>query len=261
MGLPQSVQRTAEHGSTYLLHGKADDGTLAIYGDFEYHAFNDIIKVLQRHTGVLFMRTALAGRSVELHLQDGMLQAMFIDGFPVNEPLRVGDTIRSLVGSATGEYSFEAGGISHHMNMPMTELIRDVVSTANIPEQQLPHQDTRFEWQGNAAQLQVPEALRASWNSVAPMVRMGASANDIASQLRISLPEARVVLYRLRAAGLVTPQRAAGVFHDPAAAPAVGTQPSYAGVPSMPQQQPQTQQVGPVRRLLNALRRLTGGNA
>lgn len=241
---------------------------MAIYGDFEYHAFNDIIKVLQRHTGVLFMRTALAGRSVEMHLQDGMLHAMFIDGFPVNEPLRVRDTVRTLVTQASGEYSFEAGGINHHMTMPIGDLIRDVVSTASIPEQQLPHQDTRFEWQQNAAQVQVPDSLRSSWTSVAPLVRTGASANDLASQLRISLEEARVVLYRLRAAGLVMPQRAAGVFNDPTLA-AAAPQPAatYTGWGSpppqaqVPQQQAQVQQVGPVRRLLNALRRLTGGNA
>lgn len=235
---------------------------MAIYGDFEYHAFNDIIKVLQRHTGVLFMRTALSGRSVELHLQDGMLQAMFIDGFPVNEPLRISDTVRSLVSNASGEYSFEAGTINQDMSLPIGDLIRDVVSTANIPEQQLPHQDTRFEVLASAAQQGVPEALRSSWTSVAPLVRAGASANDLATQLRISLPEARVALYRLRAAGLVMPQRAAGAFHDPRA-PMPSTQPSYAGVPTatLPQAAPPQAQVSPVRRLLNALRRLTGGSA
>lgn len=238
---------------------------MAIYGDFEYHAFNDIIKVLQRHTGVLFMNTALAGRSVEMHLQDGMLHAMFIDGFPVNEPLRVRDTIRTLVSTASGEYSFEAGGINHHMTMPVGELIRDVVSTANIPEQQLPHQDTRFEWQQNASQVQVPDSLRTSWTSVAPLVRMGASASDLASQLRISMQEARVVLYRLRAAGLVVPTRAAGAFQEAAVAPQPAATYTGWGSPPQPQQAApqaqQPQQAGPVRRLLNALRRLTGGNA
>ena len=85
----------------------------------------------------------------------------------------------------------------------------------------------------------MPDALRASWNSLSPLLRTGASASDISSQLRVSLPEARAALYRLRAAGLITPQRAA------AAAQAQGT----------------AQPAGPVRRLLNALRRLTGGSA
>lgn len=244
---------------------------MAIYGDFEYHAFSDIIKVLQRHTGVLFMRTALAGRSVEMHLREGMLGAMFIDGFPVSEPLRVQDTVRSLVSSASGEYSFEAGQAAQQMNLPINDLIREAVSTASIPEQQLPHQETRFEWQAGASTAQLPSSLRASWDAAGPMLRTGASAVDLSSQLRISLHEARIVLYRLRAANLITPTRAAGAFQvsEPApAAPAYG-QAAYGqtgGVqlhnPAQPQAAaPAPEPANPLRRMLNALRRLTGGKA
>ena len=59
------------------------------------------------------------------------------------------------------------------------------------------------------------------------------------------------MLFRLRAAGIVTPYRAAGV---------VGT----AGEPSVhfesQVQQAPEEKASPVRRFLNALRRLTGGN-
>lgn len=241
---------------------------MAIYGDFEYHAFSDIIKVLQRHTGVLFMRTALAGRSVELHLKEGILNAMFIDGFPVNEPLRVRDTIRTLVNNASGEYSFEAGSTTPSLHFSIAELIRDVISTADIAEQQLPHHETRFEWQLHGAPASIPDSLRTSWDSVGPLLRSGGSATDLASGLRISVQEARIALYRLRAAGLITPTRAGGLFQTPATAAALPTAPS-AGVGladprvayGQPQAQPQQQQAGPVRRLLNALRRLTGGSA
>ncbi|GGI77135.1 DUF4388 domain-containing protein [Deinococcus wulumuqiensis] len=210
---------------------------MAIYGDFEYHAFNDIIKVLQRHSGVLFMRTALAGRSVELHLRQGTLQAVFVDGFPVNEPLRVRDTVRQLVSGARGEYSFEAGPTEYQLALPMNELIREALSGSAIPDQQLPHQDTRFEVVASAQSMPLPESLRASWASLSPLLRGGASASDLASQLRVSLPEARAELYRFRAAGLIAPQRAAA------------------------QAQASAQPAGPVRRLLSALRRLTGGSA
>lgn len=210
---------------------------MAIYGDFEYHAFNDIIKVLQRHSGVLFMRTALAGRSVELHLRQGTLQAVFVDGFPVNEPLRVRDTVRQLVSGARGEYSFEAGPTEYQLALPMNELIREALSGSAIPDQQLPHQDTRFEVVASAQSMPLPESLRASWASLSPLLRGGASASDLASQLRVSLPEARAELYRFRAAGLIAPQRAAA------------------------QAQVSAQPAGPVRRLLSALRRLTGGSA
>lgn len=245
---------------------------MAIYGDFEYHAFSDIIKVLQRHTGVLFMRTALAGRSVELHLQEGLLRAVFIDGFPVSEPVRVSDTIRTLVNSASGEYSFEAGPINQQLQLPVGDLIREVLSTAEIPEQQLPHHETIFEWQLHGAPASIPDSLQATWDSVSPVLRQGGAATDIASQLRISVQEARIVLYRLRAAGLITPARAAGLFQEtvpaapnpqpvnPQAAAGAGLADPRVAYGQQTQPQPQ-QNVGPVRRLLNALRRLTGGQA
>lgn len=239
---------------------------MAIYGDFEYHAFSDIIKVLQRHTGVLFMRTALSGRSVEIHLREGVLGAMFIDGFPVSEPLRVRDTVRTLVNHATGEYSFEAGQTNQHINLPINDLIRDVLSTADIAESQLPHQETRFEWQTHGAPVHIPDSLRPSWDSVSPLLRTGGSAVDLSSHLRISVQEARIVLYRLRAAGLITPTRAGGLFAPTAPSTPAPTAPAGVGLADprvsygQPQPQPE-QQVGPVRRLLNALRRLTGGSA
>lgn len=195
------------------------------------------------------MRTALSGRSVELHLQRGILHAVFIDGFPVHEPLRVRDTIRSLVTSAHGEYSFDAGDISHYFSLPIRDIIREVMSTADIPEAQLPHEETRFEVKEGAAHQSVPENLRASWGSIAPLLKSGASAIDVSSQLRISLPEARVTLYRLRASGLIAPKRAAG-------APSfLGTQTGYANGNASTE----PQKTGPVRRFLNALRRLVGG--
>lgn len=234
---------------------------MAIYGDFEYHAFSDIIKVLQRHTGVLFMRTALAGRSVEMHLREGVLGAMFIDGFPVNEPLRIQDTVRSLVNSATGEYSFEAGQSVEQLNLPLGDLIREAISTAHIPEQQLPHPETRFEWQNNSVIAEVPMNMRANWDTVGPLLIQGASATDISQHLRISVNEARILLYRLRAANLIAPTRAAGVF-DASIGQTYAT-PAPAGVqlhnPTAPATPAPAEPSNPLRRMLSALRRLTGG--
>ena len=116
---------------------------------------------------------------------------MFIDGFPVSEPLRVRDTIRSLINAATCEYSFEAGQTSAQLALPIADLISEVLTTADIPEAQLPHPETRFEWQLHGAPPQVPASLRANWDAVAPILRRGASATELASELRISVQEAR----------------------------------------------------------------------
>lgn len=232
---------------------------VAIYGDFADHAFPDVAKVLQRHTGTLFLQSALGGRSVELHLHRGELRALFVDGFPVREALRVQDVLRQLMNGATGTYEFEAMApheLTAHFSLPLNQVLRSLVQDAQIDESQLPHESTRF--------VSVPEAetyvptlpvtLQGAWRNVAPILNGGGSATDIAQAAFISLDEARLMLFRLRAAGIVTPYRAAGVVAvaGPSGQPSVHFE-SQVAAPA------EEKAASPVRRFLNALRRLTGG--
>ncbi len=226
---------------------------MAIYGDFAGHAFSDVAKVLQKHTGTLFMPSALGGRSVEMHLDRGELRALFIDGFPVREPLRVQDTMRQLLNGATGTYEFEAMAsheLTAHFSLQLNQLLRSLVQDANIDPGQLPHESTRFVARPDAEShiSGLPVTLQAAWRGIASVLGpQGGNASDVAQAAHISLEEARLMLFRLRAAGIVTPYRAAGVAG--AATP---------GLPAAAQTAEQAN-VGPVRRFLNALRRLTGG--
>lgn len=230
---------------------------MAIYGDFADHAFPDVAKVLQRHTGTLFLQSALGGRSVELHLHHGELRALFVDGFPVREALRVQDVLRQLMNSATGTYEFEAMApheLTAHFSLPLNQVLRSLVQDANIDESQLPHESTRFvavpDAEGYVTTL--PVTLQGAWRNVAPILSTGGSATDIAQAAFISLDEARLMLFRLRAAGIVTPYRAAGVVNaGPSGQPTVHFESQVAA--------PAEEKASPVRRFLNALRRLTGG--
>lgn len=208
---------------------------MAIYGDFDSHSFNDIIRILQRHAGTLFMPTALDGRSVEIHLDQGALCAVFIDNTPIYEVLEVQEVIQSLVNHATGEYnfSFNERVVSHHFSLPIMDLIREAMGTAQIPEQQLPHQSVQFK--SVLKVPPVPDSLQSNWMMLQPLLKKGVSADEVTNQLQLSVLEARVVLYRLRAAGLIEPQRAVDTHI------------------------PQSARKGLVQRLLNTLRRLTKG--
>lgn len=210
---------------------------MAIYGDFDSHSFNDIIRILQRHAGTLFMPTALDGRSVEIHLDQGALCAVFIDNTPIHEVLEVQEVIQSLVNHATGEYnfSFNERVVSHHFSLPIMDLIREAMGTAQIPEQQLPHQSVQFK--SVLKVPPVPDSLQSNWMMLQPLLKNGVSAEEVTDQLQLSVLEVRVVLYRLRAAGLIEPQRAVDTYV------------------------PQSSRRGLVRRLLNTLRRLTKGGA
>lgn len=233
---------------------------MAIYGDFADHAFSDVAKVLQRHTGTLFLQSALGGRSVELHLHRGEMRALFMDGFPVREAMRVQDVLRQLMNGATGTYEFEAMApheLTAHFSLPLNQVLRSLVQDARIDESQLPHEATRFVTVQGAEELVggLPVTLQSAWRHVSPLLTRGGNAAEVAQEAFISLEEARLMLFRLRAAGMVTPYRAAGVVPGGAAV-AAGTQPHFQSQVA-PAAAPE--QASPVRRFLNALRRLTGG--
>lgn len=228
---------------------------MAIYGDFADHTFADVAKVLQRHVGTLFLQSALDGRSVELHLHCGELRALFVDGFPVREALRVQDVLRQLMSSATGTYEFEAMApheLTAHFSLPLTQVLRSLVQDAHIDESQLPHESTRFVTvpDAEAHVPSLPVTLQGAWRSVAPLLSRGGSAAEVAQAAFISLNEARLMMFRLRAAGMVTPYRAAGAVSSSGQVTAQFESQVAAA---------ESEKAGPVRRFLNALRRLTGG--
>lgn len=181
---------------------------MAIYGDFDSQSFNDIIRILQRHVGILFVPTALNGHSIELHLNQGMLCALFVDDVPIHEVLEVQQTVRGLVDQASGSYhfSFNEKTLNYHFSIPIMDLAREAVGSAQISEQQLPHHSTKF--QSVVKLPPVPSNLQSNWVMLEPLLSKGTSADDVNAQLQLSLVEAQMILYRLRAAGLIEPQRA-----------------------------------------------------
>lgn len=230
---------------------------MAIYGNFSDHAFSDVAKVLQRHSGTLFLQSALEGRAVELHLHEGEMRALFVDGFPVREAVRVQDIVRQLMASNSGTYEFEAmhpSALTTHFVMPLNHMLRSLAQDARIDSAQLPHEDTKFIAQNGADAIIASMALpiQSAWRNVGPLMRVGASANDVAREVLISVEEARLMMFQLRAAGAIVPYRAAGVVQSGAlgnGAPQFQSQ-----VPTAPEEK-----ISPVRRFLNALRRFTGG--
>jgi len=225
---------------------------MAIFGDLDHLPFFDLTRVLAHQTGTLFLRTAFAGRSVELHLDRAELRGLYLDGFPTNDPGRLRDTLHGLMTTATGTFEFqptELTALSPHLKLTLSELL-EPQGGAVLPEAQLPHPDTRFS--PTDAPPAPPTTLAASWHQVRPQLEHGASAADIARQLHLSELQGRELLYRLRAAGLIVPVRATHMFQMAEQRPHLEFQ---AAVP-MPEAVLAIGG-GPVRRLLNALRRFT----
>jgi len=225
---------------------------MAIFGDLVHLPFIDLTRVLAHQTGILFLRTAFAGRSVELHLDCTELRGLYLDGFPINESSRMQDVLHGLTTSATGTFEFqptELTSLTPHLKLTLSELLDPYGETA-VPEAQLPHADTRF----RSAELPptAPAHLTASWQQIRPRLEAGASPADVAHQLQLSELQGRELFSRLRTAGLIVPVRG----NMPAKPTGRTVEPDVQLAGSIPDRAT-APEAGPVRRLLNALRRFT----
>lgn len=239
---------------------------MAIFGDLEHHALHDLAKVLRSQTGTLFFHEAYQGRTLELILLQGRLQALFMDGFPVQNPIQVGEIVRQLRVQGRGAFEFQRR--SGVVTTPrLYDLALDELAGSSPGEtvsvEQLPHPETRFV-AVSARMMPVPPALEPVLTTLWPQLQTGASAAELARRLPHSEDELRVMLHRLRAADLIAPQRAtpAPVITAPWTPP-VSSAPAPASFQTSPLQTPAAfpAVAGPapvVQRLLGALRRLTG---
>jgi len=245
------------HTSPFLRNQKG--AIMAIFGNLEHHAFHDLVKVLRSQTGTLFFHEAYQGRTLELILSQGRLQALFMDGFPIQNPMQVGEMLRQLRAQGRGAFEFQrrAAVTTPRLYDLALDDFAGAASGEAVPLEQLPHPETRFVAAPSGV-VTVPTALSAMWTMLQPHLETGASAMELARRLPHPEDDLRVMLHRLRAADLIAPQRAA---------PAVALTPSWtapvAAASSSSSFQTSATPVpfGPVpvvQRLLGALRRLTG---
>ena len=247
---------------------------MAIFGDLEHHTLTDLFKVLSAQAGTLFFHQAYQGRTVEMVLEGACLCALYVDGFPVPDAAQARATAQHLHAQGRGAFEFQprsstpgAGARqgARFYALPLTELLHDTLSR-DIPADQLPHPETRFVAQSLSAE--VPAPLAAAWRMLAPHLRSGASAAELARLTGQAEADLQATLYRLRAADLVAPLRTVPLV---TAAPAA--QPGLSQAGQVQPEQIQSSDIAPLpasapvapapllRRLLGALRRLAGSGA
>ncbi|MPY66571.1 hypothetical protein F8S09_07660 [Deinococcus sp. SDU3-2] len=216
---------------------------MALFGDLQDHALPDLLKVLAVQTGTLYFHEAYQGRTLELTVTRGQLRALYLDGFPVMEAGRARGVLLELAAQGRGAFEFQrrehAAGALLFYELPLGSVLNTEVTA---PTEHLPHPETRFV--AVPGTLSVPAPLAGTWAVLRPVLERGASAADLTRQVGWSEQDLRAALYRLRAANLVAPLRAAAA---PGPVTAVDTAPVTAVSAPL------------VQRLLGALRRLGGG--
>jgi hypothetical protein len=185
---------------------------LAIFGDLKDMPLVDLLSMLGRRSGLLDVWDVGGKRNrYILALDRGNLLWMKDEGGYL-DPLKARSTLLELASAGRGAFEFtpvEPPKGSPVLNWPIERVLLSVTTIHDelaSYNSLLPDPKTRF--QVAALEVWLEEPLYSFWERAKPLLQAGASAEDLASRLRLPLDEVRYYLHKLRLAGKVAPVRA-----------------------------------------------------
>jgi hypothetical protein len=185
---------------------------LAIFGDLQDMPLVDLLSMLGRRSGLLDVWDVGGKRNrYILALDRGNLLWMKDEGGYL-DPLKARSTLLELASARRGAFEFtpvEPPKGSPLLNWPIERVLLSVTTIHDELASYkglLPDPKTRF--QAAALEVWLEEPLYSFWERAKPLLQAGASAEDLASRLRLPLDEVRYYLHKLRLVGKVAPVRA-----------------------------------------------------
>jgi hypothetical protein len=185
---------------------------LAIFGDFQDMPLVDLLSMLGRRSGLLDVWDVEGKRNrYILALDRGNLLWMKDEGGYL-DPLKARSALLELASAGRGAFEFtpiEPPKGSPLLNWPIERVLLSVTTVHDeiaSYNSLLPDPKTRF--QVAALEVWLEEPLYSFWERAKPLLQAGASAEDLASRLRLPLDEVRYYLHKLRLVGKVAPVRA-----------------------------------------------------
>jgi len=182
---------------------------MAVLGDLADFSISDVLRIVRTKTGVLYLYSALGGRSLELGLHRNHLLCMFVDGLPVTKPEKAVEILQHLAQEGQGKFSFEnqaLEALTRHYTLPLDQGVSQGVAQRKVGEAELPHPLTRF--RSVEPLPTVPSVLVPYWQRAEPFMRRGSNGEELAAALGISVRDALTLIYRLRAVSLIQVMRA-----------------------------------------------------
>ena len=185
---------------------------MAIFGDFQDMPLVDLLSMLGRRSGLLDVWDVEGKRNrYILALDRGNLLWMKDEGGYL-DPLKARSALLELASAGRGAFEFtpvEPPKGSLLLNWPIERVLLSVTTVHDeiaSYNSLLPDPKTRF--QVAALEVWLEEPLYSFWERAKPLLQTGASAEDLASRLRLPLDEVRYYLHKLRLVGKVVPVRA-----------------------------------------------------
>lgn len=187
---------------------------MAIFGSLKDMPFPDLVGMLGRRSGVLEV-FGLQGKRLgySIALEGGRV-VWVREGTRVLDPLQARSVLLDLFRSEEGAFEFTPGTPppppdGQVLGWPLERLLLTMTTMEDERAQYrpfLPDPKTRF--QAVALEVWLEEPLWSFWEKAKPLLAQGASAEDLASRLGLSVEETAYYLHKLRLAGKVAPVRA-----------------------------------------------------
>lgn len=186
---------------------------MAMYGNLTEFPFLEVIAMLQSRSGVLHFSNLRPYESMELHLQEGQLQSLTVDGVLIFDAQIARSYLAEIASKRTGDFEFKKIRDLNMRHTPLRIVVTDALLRSGassdlfqISDAQLPDPQTRFT--PAAAEIAHVEAdLKTFWLRAQPLLSCGSSAEQIAQALRLELRAVLLNLYQLRTIGAIRPAR------------------------------------------------------
>ncbi|NJK46350.1 MAG: DUF4388 domain-containing protein, partial [Pleurocapsa sp. SU_196_0] len=207
---PPQRLKLHERRGTHERHREA--GTVAIFGNLTEFPLVEVLAMLEGRTGILRFTQVGMHTTLDLHLENGQLRALVADAQPVKESFEARSYLMELVGRRQGEFSFERKRLQE-LRGDFSLSARSVVLQGAVYDSEieqyrsyLPEPATVFTVAANTTGW-LEDELKLFWERSQFLLSRHASAQDIASELRLDLSWVQLALYKLRVAGVIRPAR------------------------------------------------------
>jgi hypothetical protein len=185
---------------------------MAIFGSLQDMPVPDVLGMLGQRHGILEIRFPDGATTMDVVLGDGRIRQIQRNETPL-DPLQARTHLPRLLALRDGDFEFviDSAKLAEPprldwpvdrvlLSMAMSDRDRQIMADA------LPHPMVRF--QSTASDVALAEPLKTFWSTAAPRLAVGASAQELAQGLGLSLAQTRYFLYQLRVANYIAPKRA-----------------------------------------------------
>ncbi len=188
---------------------------MAIFGDLSDMSAPEVLHMLGARTGKLFINTK-AGKKFELHLREGMILSFQDDGFSILDTVSLRRSVKALLEMRAGKFEFSQTSLkalAHEVSFTREEILQIAADLQpqqdTLGSEHIPDQATRFRLKnGFNADVRLPDDLRDFMQRSHDHLFSGCSASELASALRLSVPQVQIYFQRLRSLDRITPVRA-----------------------------------------------------